>query len=182
MSRCFAIALVVLLASVLSSEVPSAVEAKEQESAGGSSVVTEQQRESIVQTIEQLVTDINESSSRRDVDRFYSFFSDQTTAVINDRMVLSWDEHKQQGRTFFNSLSKAEYVADDIHVDVLTPDVAVYMGRHRFSGEDKSGKSISATFVQTWVFRRHNGTWRIVHAHLSEGIGNYDPYENRAQK
>ena len=58
MSRCFAIALVVLLASVLSSEVPSAVEAKEQESAGRSSVVTEQQRESIVQTIEQLVTDI----------------------------------------------------------------------------------------------------------------------------
>jgi len=135
------------------------------------SSLTDSQRAAIVDEIKQLTAAAYEAVSQLDHKRAYSYFSEQTTAAINGKVIESWETHKQQGGAFLASLREAKYVVEEMQVDVLTPDVAVLVGRYHFTATDTAGNAMTATPAWTWVFARQNREWKIVHAHISEPGG-----------
>ena len=139
------------------------------------SLTTEQHGE-IAKTVEALVESTFQALNQLDADRFYSHFSDATLHAMNGLVVPSWHDHMEQGRKFIASLREAHYELGEARVEVLTPDVAVWLGTWSFAATDKGGAKTSAVAAQTFVCARQSGTWKIVHSHVSEPGGSYGPY------
>lgn len=65
--------------------------------------------------------------------------------------------------------------SQDLHLDrqeitVLSPDLAAYTGKGRFTSTYKTGEtSPRRAFAWTFLWRRESGQWRIVHDHQSLG-------------
>ncbi len=138
--------------------------------------LTTNQREGIVRTIRGLANSAFEAASKLDVGRFHSYFSNTNLCVINGMVIPSWDAHREEVRAWFSSLREARYNQDEARVEVLTPDVAVWVRTWTFRGVDKAGSETTAAGAQTWVFAHQDDEWRIVHSHLSEPGGKYGPY------
>ena len=77
---------------------------------------------------------------------------------------------KKHGRNFFASQQKVNYTIDAMNVDVLSPDVAVLLGKYKMTTTDTDGKTISSSPAWTYVFNKQQGKWKIVHFHISELI------------
>jgi uncharacterized protein (TIGR02246 family) len=137
------------------------------------SPLTDAQRAAIVNEIKQLTTAAFEAANQLDHERVYSYFSPKTTGAANGKVFESWEAEKQQNRAALASLREAKNVIEEMQVDVLTPNVAVLVGRYHFTATDTAGNAMTTTPAWTWVFARQNGEWRIVHVHVSEPGGWY---------
>ena len=138
--------------------------------------LTDVQRAAIIDELIQLTNASYEAINKLDLENAYTYFSPRTTAVINGMIVKSWEEHKLQGKAFLASLREANYVIEELKVDVITRDVAIVIGRYSFTAIDTVGNEANAMPAWSWVFARQDGEWKIIHTHVSEQGGQYGPY------
>nr|WP_087572944.1 DUF4440 domain-containing protein [Sphingomonas sp. CDS-1] len=90
----------------------------------------------------------------------------------------NYEEHKKEVEGFFEILtgkSICEYL--EITPVILSPDSAYSIALMRFAGQFKDGRAIDVTFRSTDVWRKVDGTWRIVHEHNSFPV---DPFTGKA--
>jgi uncharacterized protein (TIGR02246 family) len=139
-------------------------------------LVTSAERAAIVDVISQQTALAFDALNQLDSERGYCLFAKEAKGAVSGNLILSFDTHKQKAKAWFRSLREASYVIEQMHIDVLTRDVALVLGRYHFTGTDQAGKTNKATCAWSWVFHRRNGEWKIVHAHVSEPGGHYGPY------
>jgi uncharacterized protein (TIGR02246 family) len=135
--------------------------------AGGGSTLSAEMRSAIADTVRSIGQATFNAGSARDLDRMYANFSPGTTLTVSGQIAPSWPAHQEQARAFYRTLRAVSYEPMVHGVDVLSPEVAIWRGRYRYTFTDSAGTVTSGTAAQTWVFVREDRRWRIVHAHIS---------------
>jgi ketosteroid isomerase-like protein len=130
--------------------------------------LTNEQRTAIARDVNQIVTSIYESASKRDL-TIYNHFSDSTTGIFSGTIMASWEEHKRQMADFFSAQEKIESELEIVDTDVLSSTTAVVLAKSKVTATNKAGVTYnSPTTCITYVFNKTNGQWKIVHFHDSE--------------
>jgi ketosteroid isomerase-like protein len=83
--------------------------------------------------------------------------------VGRDQVLTTWN---QAGPAF----SEGKASADDVVVIPLSDDVAYTVGTERFEGK-VGGETISGEWRATNIYRREDGSWKIVHHHTDVSPG-----------
>src|SRR5688500_7464415 len=81
--------------------------------------LTNEQRNAIAREVNQIVTSIYQSASRKDLS-IYKNLSDSTTGIFSGSVMGSWEEHKRQMEDFFSGQKKIESEIEIIDTDVLS--------------------------------------------------------------
>jgi len=104
------------------------------------------------------------------------YYAPAATIVSNGVLYPSLDSLAGELKAFYGSLHEIRLaVWDDVRVDVLRSDAAVFTGRFRWRSTDISGAKAELEGVWTAVFVLLGDDWRIGVRHESflprEGIG-----------
>ncbi len=130
--------------------------------------LTIEERTVITREVNQIVTSIYESASKKDLS-IYGHFSDSTTGIFSGTIMDSWEEHKRQMADFFTGQEKIDSEIEIIDTDVLSSTTAIVLAQYKMTATNKEGVTFnSPTTCITYVFNKTNGQWKIVHFHDSE--------------
>lgn len=133
----------------------------------GKVTLDEEQKAEITETVKQLTKEAFEAGSSNDLERMFSYFSNNTITLEHGEIDYSWEEHKKAAREMMANIAEAKFTIDEMAVDVLSPDVAILYGKYHFSMTDKSGNTLKGNQAWTWVFYQEEGGWKIRHVHVS---------------
>jgi len=124
--------------------------------------------------IQSLFETYKSSVLRKDLDTFLSIFDDHVR--IFDMWEWTYDgliPWRKMAQDWFSSLDAAEQVVvtfDDIRIQA-TDDMAVATAFARFAAVSQKGEELR--YLQnrlTWVARKKDGAWKIVHEHTSAPV------------
>jgi len=132
---------------------------------------TDARRAAIADTIRSLGDAAFAAVSNRDLDRLFELFDPAVSFINEGDFIKSWEQHQANSRMFFRTLKSIQMEPFDYRVEVLSPDVAVWSGRYRFTQVDSAGVTTTGTNAQSWVFQREASGWRIRHIHISAPPG-----------
>ncbi len=127
----------------------------------------EAQKAEISETIKQLTEEAFKAGSSNDLDRMYTYFSDNAIAIEMGKIDYSWEEHKKVAREQMTNLEELKFIIDEMEVDILSSDVAILYGIYHYSMTDKSGNTFEGKNAWTWVFSLEEQGWKIRHIHVS---------------
>ena len=86
----------------------------------------------------------------------------------NGSLYPSFERFAEDARQFYATLAHVDLaVWDDMHVQVLTRDVAVLTATVRWSSSDTAGTRTDLQGVWTAVYVQHGGEWKICMRHES---------------
>lgn len=132
--------------------------------------LTDAEQNNIIEEIRQTTDSIFAAGNNRDHKQIDIHFSDNATGAWNGSIIESWEKQKKQGHSYYAGLEKVSYTIDTISIDVLSPDVAILVGKYKYSATDTAGKVSSSSPAWTYVFNKQEGKWKIVHFHVSESV------------
>jgi len=133
----------------------------------GKVTLDESQKAEITETIKQLTKEIFEAGSNNELDRMFSYFSDNTITIEHGTIDYSWEEHKKIAHEMMANMVELKYTMGEIEVDVLSADVAVLYGFYSYMMKDKSDNTFEGKDAWTWVFNYEEDEWKIRHVHIS---------------
>lgn len=134
---------------------------------GAQASLTAVQRSAIADSVTTVMDTVFALSSRRDLDRMYSFFRPNTT-VLRDGKPEDWKEHQAGTRSLYRTLRSVDMHPLAHEIDVLSPTSAIWRGQFSYNFADSAGHVTSGIAASTWVLARDSSAWRIVHLHLSD--------------
>jgi uncharacterized protein (TIGR02246 family) len=136
----------------------------QQEKTGSSSF----DKAKIAREVRQVSDAIHQAGNDRDAGKLYSHFSDSVTGVFDGMVMGSWEEHKKEGHAFFASQKEIKYTIDSIYsIDVIDAEASILAGTYSISTTDTTGKTVNSSHAWTYVFKKQNGEWKVVHFHQS---------------
>jgi ketosteroid isomerase-like protein len=105
----------------------------------------------------------------RDADRLIGCMAenDKGSVVMNGVVYLTREDTRKSVAGNFRAVSSVEYRWKTRLVTVLSPDSALVVSEGESAVTTAQGSSFTAPFVQTAVWVRRGGEWKILHAHQS---------------
>lgn len=121
--------------------------------------------------IESLFDTYKTSVLRKDLDAFLSIFDDNVR--IFDMWEWTYDglaSWRKMAKDWFSSLPNSEQVAvtfDDIRIQTAG-EMAIATAYARFAAVSEKGEELRSLQNRlTWVARKKDGAWKIIHEHTS---------------
>lgn len=103
-----------------------------------------------------------------DADAALSHYEPDALVASDGVLSPSFDAFARQAREFYRTLQEVHLaVWDDMHVEVLSDQLAVLTATFRWSSTDTAGVRTDLKGVWTGVFVRRQGQWRIRMRHES---------------
>ncbi len=97
-----------------------------------------------------------------------SHYEPDAVVASDGRLYPSFELFARDARDFYDTLQQVDLaVWDEMHVQVLTRDIAVLTAKVRWSSIDTSGVRLDLTGVWTAVYVQHDGRWKIRTRHES---------------
>lgn len=127
----------------------------------------EAQKAEIAETVKQLTKEAFEAGFNNELDRMFSYCSDNTITLEMGKIDYSWEEHKKNAQEMMANILESKFIIDEMEVDVLSSDVAIIYGIYHYSMTDKSGNTFEGKNAWTWVFSLEEQGWKIRHIHVS---------------
>jgi len=104
----------------------------------------------------------------RKFDESFQWFMPSTTGAADGRLIRNWQEHRTRTvMPFLARLDSMSFVLGDVVVTAVTADVAVLVAKYSFSGVLDGRSLLHPSTVVTWVLRKRDQRWEIVHWHTS---------------
>ena len=127
------------------------------------------QQTAVADEVRQVADEFLRRSESGDVAGWMALFgSDEDVRYAISGSVWTLDALEVDHRALMESQQEASWVWDDVHVVLLSADVAVLTGTLHGSITYKSGQIVSLDKVaMTMVLRRCGGEWKIINAHES---------------
>ena len=141
----------------------------EPDGAGGGAPTEERLSEEIASLAEDMLAAVR----AREPDRVVSFYDAAVFVHYEDGREVPWTELEPQMRRFMESAARIDLLwMRAPTVVLLGPHAALVHGVHSFEGELQDG-TVLPRHTGTWsgVFRRREGTWKLIHSHSSEASG-----------
>ncbi len=150
------------------------------------SVLTEDQKTEIADTVNRLHAQAWDAVERADVEDFLALWHDarETTTIIDGAAVTSWSTYEMflRGsgifdrpttpetalRVFWQSVRSHEVTIGDSRTTVLAPDVVHVLEQGRFVWTDTTGTVWPAQrFAQSTVWVQRDSDWKMLFSHYS---------------
>jgi uncharacterized protein (TIGR02246 family) len=130
-----------------------------------------------VRMIEKAVLETNDkmtrAADRLDAESFFSYILDTDKGAIiqNGKLFKTRAEALEAVKAGFRGFVKAERRYDQIHVTVISPDVALLTSSGTTTATLPDGRSLSSRFAVSLVFVLRDGQWKVLHGHYSMPTG-----------
>jgi len=97
-----------------------------------------------------------------------SHYEPDAVVASDGRLYPSFELFAADARDFFDTLHQVDLAEwDEMHVQVLSRDIAVLTAKVRWSSTDTEGVRLDLTGVWTAVYVEHDGRWLIRTRHES---------------
>ncbi len=97
-----------------------------------------------------------------------SYYTKDATLISNGYMYPSFEPFAEEMEKFYNSLSKINLAAyDEMYINVITNDVALFSTKFRWSSTDTNGMTIDLQGVYSALYVREDGRWKMSFRHES---------------
>ncbi len=123
------------------------------------------QRATIEEAVKQTASDL---LNAKDAVTALSYYAPGATVVSNGFLYPSFDALATELTAFYGALAEIDLaVWDDMRIDVLSANAAVFTGRFRWSSRDTDGVRTNLQGAWTAVFVRDDDRWKIRVRHES---------------
>lgn len=123
-------------------------------------------RQEVIAAVEAAMHSLEAAERALDVERLIAHFAPVPEFhVYNDGQRLDYEAITANLRTAFPSLRSIEGGFHDIEVIVLAPDAALATAGFREVITDETGGVTRVRGAASWLWRRIDGSWRIVYGH-----------------
>ena len=97
-----------------------------------------------------------------------SYYTKDATIISNGIQYSSFTSYAEGIKKFYRTLNKINIAAyDDIYIDVINKDVALFSAKFRWSSTDTSGSTIDLHGVYSALYVREDGRWKMSWRHES---------------
>ena len=97
-----------------------------------------------------------------------SFYAKDATVISNGVQYPSFESYAEGIKEFYGTLSKINTAAyDDIRINVITKDAALFSAEFRWSSTDTSGSTLELQGVYSALYVREDGQWKMSWRHES---------------
>ncbi len=134
---------------------------------------TRQTSKKTVAELQRFAEDILVSLRSKDIDRVISYYDHSSHFVhIENGSEKKWPKLEKEIRQFLSVVKENNLTWEgQPQVIVLSPEVAVIYGRHRFSATLADGRSLPPhSGAWSGVVKRTSSGWKIVYSHSSEDV------------
>ncbi len=134
--------------------------------------MTDQEKNKVVAGVSAAVVGYGEAIKKMDLEAAGEFWADDPEFVIagDGTLVASYDEWMSQIKELWGGTANVNsFEFFNPHVYVLADDAAAYSTEYKWSITSHAGETTNARGSWTYVFKRLNDRWRVVHsggAHL----------------
>ena len=131
------------------------------------SAMSEQERAAVAEAVAQRVEGYVDAIRTLDLDRMLQFWADTDGFVYagDGSLTVGYDVHAAQLREVIGSTAQVNSMEiSDPHIYVLGPDAAAYSMEFEWSMTSVSGDTTRARGAWTYVFKRLDGEWKVVHS------------------
>ena len=95
-------------------------------------------------------------------------YTKDATVISNGYLYSSFEPFAEEIEKFYSSLSKINLAAyDEMYINVITDDVALFSAKFRWSSTDTSGTTIDLQGVYSALYVREDGRWKMSWRHES---------------
>ena len=129
--------------------------------------LSSEQRAAISDSVEQAWAGMMTAARQLDAARMRAGYAEHPVVAVNGIIIDDFDERFDGTRQWLGSLRVLEATYDNVHVEVLAPDVVVATMNHHLTWSDTTGAPGEWHSAWTGVFRRIGGEWRIIYSHES---------------
>jgi ketosteroid isomerase-like protein len=111
---------------------------------------------------------ITQAAQRLDADAMFAHISGWGAVdIVQNGVPASRDQALQQMKAGFAGLQKLEYRWKIIYTVNVSPDAALLVAQGESTATTGSGSVVTTPFIQTALYMRMNGAWKMLHAHHS---------------
>jgi ketosteroid isomerase-like protein len=135
-----------------------------------STELTDEQRAAIRQEIEQVWAGLVTAAEALNPDPIRAAYAENPVVVLNGVIIEDFDARFELTRQFLGSLRILEGSYQNMHMEVLAPDVVVVTRNDDLAWTDTTGAEGEWHSAWTGVLRRIDSQWKIIYAHESVAL------------
>jgi len=137
-------------------------------------IMSEQEKDAIAQAVEARIADYTDAIKQLDIERMLDFWADTEGFVFagDGLLTVGYDKYAEQLREAISNTAEVTSLAHKKpYIYVLSKDAASLSMEYEWSMIDKAGNTINAKGSWTYVFKKFDDVWKVVH---SAGTHLYD--------
>ena len=97
-----------------------------------------------------------------------SYYRKNATIISNGIQYSSFESYAEGIKNFYSTLSKINIAAyDDIYINVITNEVALFSAKFRWSSTDTHGSTIDIQGIYSALYVREDSRWKMSWRHES---------------
>ncbi len=132
---------------------------------GSHYALSPEQRREIEAEVKQAALD---HLNAKDAATALNHYTEDALVVSNGFLYPTFQSFSEHVETFYSSLNRINLALwDDMYINVLSPDAALFTATFHWSSTDKAGLKTDLQGVWTALFIRKSGTWKIRVRHES---------------
>jgi ketosteroid isomerase-like protein len=117
--------------------------------------------------IEQVVRQITEVYNKKDLATFEKICDPNVLMMEQGVKTVGWVAVRDQTMNEWESLTDLNWDAGTIQVHFVSKDFAWATSEGSFKGKMKDGTQLHDSIMESCIFQKKNGAWKLVHAHFS---------------
>ena len=130
--------------------------------------LTETQISSVEKAVLQQHAQFLKFAQQLEVDKMYSLVTDGGPGtIIQNSKLLTRQEALDSTKNAFAHFKKIEYKFNQQHVNVISPEVAIFTGKGQSFATSDTDNVYTTDFAVTCVFVLKDKEWKIIHGHYS---------------
>ena len=129
--------------------------------------LAEDQR-AIGKAVEQAWAEMMDGARALDAARIRAGYVAQPTLAVNGAIIENFDTRFEETKHWLGSLSHLDAIYDNVHLEILTPNLAIATMNHHLKWTDTVGVDGEWHSAWTALFRKIDGAWKIDFSHESE--------------
>jgi len=137
-------------------------------------ILSNQEKEIVAQAVEERIADYIDAIKQLDIERMLSFWANTEGFVFagDGLLTVGYDTYAEQLREVISNTAEVKSISyKKPHVYVLSKDAASLSMEYEWSMTDKEGNAVNAKGSWTYVFKKFDDVWKVVHSagtHLYE--------------
>jgi ketosteroid isomerase-like protein len=118
-------------------------------------------------TIEQIVRQIGDAYNKKDLVTFERICDPNVLMMEQGVKTVGWTAVSDQTKIEWDSLADFNWDVGKIQVHFVGQDFAWATSEGSFKAKMKDGTQVQDSIMESCIFQRKSGAWKLVHAHFS---------------
>ena len=117
--------------------------------------------------IEQIVRQIGDAYNKKDLATLEKFCDPNVLIMEQGVKMVGWEAVRDQTKIEWDSFTDFNWDVGKIQVHFISKDFAWTTSEGSFKAKMKDGTQIQDSVMDSCIFQKKSGAWKLVHEHLS---------------